>query len=115
MENRTDQRFILPQDLLVRVAVLRQKFQDLRGLDMVLAAQTISSLNVEIMEITLQIHAQCPELLPFLNEMPLVNIDNPTVTLGQLSQYNDSLHALLEGYQMEHPPIESVSDVIRSL
>lgn len=58
--------------------------------------ETIKELNERIFAITAKINKERPELLEFLNEMPVTvpNESNPEITAGILSDYCDSLKNL---------------------
>ncbi|MDD3722882.1 MAG: hypothetical protein PHW92_10440 [Lutibacter sp.] len=61
-------------------------------------------LNLKIMEITIIIKDKYPELLEYLNEMP-VSIPaekNPDITLKNLNNYYDSLNSVFTKYKLEH-------------
>lgn len=62
-------------------------------------------LNSKIMEITMVIKEQYPELLEFLNEMPVTipAEKNPEITLKALKTYYESLISVLAKYKLEHP------------
>lgn len=62
-------------------------------------------LNSKILEITLKINDQYPELSKYLEEMPVtIPIDNkPEITLKNLSAYYESLNVLLNKYIKESP------------
>ena len=62
-------------------------------------------LNLKILQITLKINDQCPELSKYLEEMPVtIPVDKtPEITLNNLSAYYDSLNVLLNKYINEHP------------
>lgn len=65
--------------------------------------------NSKIMNLTLKIHDQYPELLKYLDEMPLTlpTDKNPEVTLSSLKNYHESLNTLLAKYIKESPEIDS--------
>ena len=56
-------------------------------------------INAKILAITKQISEQHPELLAFLNEMPVTIPDetNPEITDKILRDYYDSLEKILKG------------------
>lgn len=62
-------------------------------------------LNSKIMKITMVIKEQYPELLEFLNEMPVTipAEKNPEITLKKLKTYYESLISVLAKYKLEHP------------
>ncbi len=64
-----------------------------------------SILNEKILETTLKIHSQYPELVKYLDEMAVTIPDksNPEITLRNLRAYNNSLNTMLNKYQAEHP------------
>jgi len=61
-------------------------------------------LNAKILKITLTIKEQYPELMEYLNEMPItVPIEkNPEITLKNLNIYYDSLQDILTKYKLGH-------------
>lgn len=61
-------------------------------------------LNSKILKITMAIRNQYPELLEFLNEMPLPipTENNPKITLNNLKKYGESLNSILTKYKLEH-------------
>ena len=61
-------------------------------------------LNSKIMEITMIIKDKYPELLEYLNEMPVTvpTKKNPEITVKNLNAYYNSLNALLTNYKLEH-------------
>ncbi|MDO9038919.1 MAG: hypothetical protein Q7U59_11295 [Lutibacter sp.] len=62
------------------------------------------NLNSKIMEITMIIKDKFPELLKYLDEMPMTlpTEKNPEITIKNLNAYYDSLNALLTKYKLEH-------------
>ena len=67
--------------------------------------ETEKILIERIMLITSVINQMHPELIPFLNEMPVTIPDdkNPKLNLVALKEYYDSLCILLKKYEIEHP------------
>ena len=67
--------------------------------------QIEKDLNSKIMEITMIIKDKYPELIEYLNEMPMTvpTKKNPEITIKNLNSYYDSLNALLTKYKLEHP------------
>ena len=67
--------------------------------------ETKTEINLKIMEITDQIRENHPELLKYLNEMPVTIPDekNPKITLQSLQDYYQSLLVLLRNYLKDHP------------
>lgn len=61
-------------------------------------------LNSRILKITTIIKNQYPELLEFLNEMPVTipSEINPEITLNNLKTYGESLNSILIKYKLEH-------------
>jgi len=61
-------------------------------------------LNSKILKITMVIKNQYPELLEFLNEIPLPipTENNPKTTLNNLKKYGESLNSILTKYKLEH-------------
>ena len=60
--------------------------------------------NKKIMDITMRIKDQYPELSKYLTEMPVTIPDetDPHIQLKNLKQYYDSLNVVLEKYILEH-------------
>ena len=60
--------------------------------------------NKKIMEITMRIKDQYPELSKYLTEMQVTIPDekDPEIHLNNLKQYYDSLNELLGKYILEH-------------
>jgi hypothetical protein len=60
--------------------------------------------NKKIIDITMKIKDQFPELSKYLTEMPVTIPDetDPHIQLKNLKQYYDSLNAVLEKYILEH-------------
>lgn len=63
------------------------------------------ALNAKILEITLKIKKDRPELSKYLDEMPVTvpNKKEPHITLNLLKVYHESLVILLKDYNLEHP------------
>ena len=64
--------------------------------------KTILELNEMILVITNKIRANHPELLEYLNEMPITipYHENPEITAKNLTSYYDSLVVLLKEYEL---------------
>lgn len=62
-------------------------------------------LNSKILQITMTISHQYPELTKYLDEMPVTipNEKDPQITIKNLSSYYESLNSLLTNYILEHP------------
>jgi hypothetical protein len=60
-------------------------------------------LNLKIMQVTTEIKDHYPELIKFLEEMPVTIPDEQTmeITLKNLKSYNDSLNSILNNYIKE--------------
>ncbi len=67
--------------------------------------KTALELNELILGITEKIRGKHPELLNYLNEMPVTipNEKDPHITVKNLASYYDSLVSLLDGYEANHP------------
>lgn len=65
--------------------------------------QTIQDYNSKIFSITELIRQKYPELLLFLNEMPVTipNEETPDITANTLKKYYNSLEILLNDYLAE--------------
>jgi hypothetical protein len=68
-------------------------------------AETEKELNAKILEITMIIKTQHPELSKYIEEMPVTIPDeqHPEITLQNLDAYYQSLTSMLKKYLMEHP------------
>ncbi|MES2397969.1 MAG: hypothetical protein V4549_18295 [Bacteroidota bacterium] len=77
-----------------------------QGLDMTAINQEAEKdLNSKVLEITLKIKDQYPELSKYIEEMPVTIPDEkkPEITLKNLKAYYDSLNDVLSKYLLEHP------------
>lgn len=66
--------------------------------------KTEAELNENIVKITMTIRNEFPELMKFLNEMPVTipNLENPAINNKILQDYFDSLVDLLRKYAPNH-------------
>jgi hypothetical protein len=66
--------------------------------------KTAEEWNKKILEITLAIQNQFPELSKYIAEMPVTMPDekHPEITLKNLSTYYESLENLLNKYSLNH-------------
>jgi hypothetical protein len=66
--------------------------------------KTETELNENILKITMTIRNEFPELMKFLNEMPVTipNEVSPEINIKILQDYYDSLVALLRKYAPNH-------------
>ncbi|MBP6757649.1 MAG: hypothetical protein KA133_00235 [Flavobacterium sp.] len=66
--------------------------------------KTEKELNSDILEITMKIKGQFPELSKYILEMPVTipNTDNPEINRKALRDYYDSLDVLLKDYIENH-------------
>ncbi len=66
--------------------------------------KTESELNEGILKITMVIKQRFPELLKYLNEMPVTipNSAHPEINMKALADYYDSLDALVKDYALSH-------------
>jgi len=66
--------------------------------------KTEKQLNSDILEITMKIKEEYPELSKYILEMPVTipNMENPEVTRKALQEYYDSLDILLKDYVENH-------------
>lgn len=64
-------------------------------------------INAKIFDLTLHIEENYPELYAFLNEMPnTIPIEkDPEINLKNLTEYFNSLNAMVEKYVQEHPRV----------
>jgi hypothetical protein len=60
--------------------------------------ETVSELNKKIIEVTMKIQQKHPELMNFLNEMPVTipNEKHPHINISVLKKYYESLLSVLE-------------------
>lgn len=67
--------------------------------------KTEAELNENILKITMTIRNEFPELMKFLNEMPVTIPDkeSPKINTSILQEYYDSLETLLRKYAPNHP------------
>lgn len=66
--------------------------------------ETEVKLNAAILKITTLIQTECPELMKYLNEMPITipDVNNPKINTVILKEYYDSLVDLLCKYAPNH-------------
>jgi hypothetical protein len=66
--------------------------------------KTEKELNQAILEITMKIRNEYPELNKYLSEMPVTipDVDQPEMTIKVLSDYLESLENLLKKYSPSH-------------
>ena len=66
--------------------------------------KTEKEINQAILEITMKIRNENPELIKYLSEMPVTipDIDQPQITIKVLSDYYKSLENLLNKYSPSH-------------
>ncbi len=66
--------------------------------------ESIESLNQKILEITMKIRQNFPELLTFFDEMPITIPDeaSPEIGIKSLQDYYESLVTLLKRYEETH-------------
>jgi hypothetical protein len=66
-----------------------------------------NDLNKKILEITMEINEKHPELLKYLEEMPVTipNEMNPEMTVKQLLSYYESLCSIVTRYKSELPNV----------
>ena len=66
--------------------------------------KTQEELNSAILEITMKIKEEFPELSKYMLEMPVTipNMENPDITRKVLQDYHDSLDILLKDYIANH-------------
>jgi hypothetical protein len=69
--------------------------------------QMEKDLNNKILEITMEINEKYPELLKYLEEMPVTipNEMNPEMTVKQLRSYYESLCSIVTKYKSELPDV----------
>ena len=78
--------------------------------------KTELELNEMILDITNKIRKRDPELLKYLNEMPITvpYQENPNITVKTLTSYYDSLVVLFENYEKNHAK-NVLSDKVENL
>ena len=66
--------------------------------------KTKSELNADILKITMTIKQEYPELLKYLNEMPVTIPDSahPEIDIKTLAAYYNSLNILVKYYSLNH-------------
>jgi hypothetical protein len=66
--------------------------------------KTEAELNQNIVKITMTIRNEFPELMKFINEMPVTipNMESPEINVKILQDYFDSLEDLLRKYAPNH-------------
>ena len=66
--------------------------------------KTKNELNADILKITMTIKQEYPELLKYLNEMPVTIPDSahPEIDIKTLAAYCDSLDVLVRDYSLSH-------------
>lgn len=66
--------------------------------------KTEAELNKNIVKMSMTIRNEFPELMKFLNEMPITipNLENPEINIKTLQDYYDSLEDLLRKYAPNH-------------
>lgn len=78
--------------------------------------KTVLELNEMILGITNKIRERNPELLQYLNEMPITvpYQENPEITAKTLTTYYDSLVGILDGYEQSHTK-KKISETVQIL
>lgn len=66
--------------------------------------ETEAGLNAKILEITLKIKEDFPELSKYIEEMPVTNpdVENPEMSIKHLKNYYFSLQSLVNKYHLEN-------------
>ncbi len=66
--------------------------------------KTEREIDTAILELTMEIKKQFPELSKYLMEMPVTipNVENPEINRKALQDYHDSLKILLKDYIENH-------------
>lgn len=66
--------------------------------------KTEKELNSDILKITMAIQERFPELTKFIAEMPVTipDTENPEINIKNLTDYYNSLEALLKKYDNNH-------------
>ncbi|MFZ2284817.1 MAG: hypothetical protein WAV86_13155 [Lutibacter sp.] len=83
---------------------IRTNYQEQNSKNNLIYEHLENYLNSRILKITTIIKNQYPELLEFLNEMPVTipSEMNPEITLNNLKTYGESLNSILIKYELEH-------------
>jgi hypothetical protein len=68
-------------------------------------AEMKHELNDKILQITTEINDHHPELLPYLDEMPITipSDDDPDMSIQQMQSHYDSLVSVLTEYKAKQP------------
>ena len=100
MENKS---MIITTDNLEPIEI-RTNYQEQNSKNNLIYEHLENYLNSRILKITTIIKNQYPELLEFLNEMPVTipSEMNPEITLNNLKTYGESLNSILIKYELEH-------------
>ncbi len=66
--------------------------------------KTENELNADILKITMDIKQDFPELVKYLNEMPVTipNANSAEINTKALADYYDSLNVLVKDYALSH-------------
>jgi hypothetical protein len=65
--------------------------------------KTEKELNAAILQKTLMIQEKFPELSKYIEEMPIaIPVNNPEITIKNLTSYYNSLDNLMEKYAENH-------------
>ena len=69
--------------------------------------KTEKELNSDILKLTMTIQDKFPELTKYIAEMPVTipDTENPEINIKILKDYYNSLEALLNKYESNHPII----------
>jgi|OpeIllAssembly_1097287.scaffolds.fasta_scaffold02819_2 hypothetical protein len=83
---------------------IRKDFQSQNATKNLVYEHLENYLNSRILKITTIIKNQYPELMEFLNEMPVTipSEMSPEITLNNLKTYGESLNSILIKYELEH-------------
>ena len=74
--------------------------------------ETEKELNAKIIEVTMQIQKEFPELSKYLNEMPITipTDENPEINASILNSYYQSLCKFLASYKFEMAEKEALKN-----
>ena len=95
---------VISQNLLMVTNYVQLLTNVLSKKKILLEMKSENEVNEDILKITTTIKQEFPELLKYLNEMPVTisNSIHPEINIKVLTDYYDSLDALLTDYALSH-------------